>query len=249
MRILVAIMAAACQLLGVRLSAAQMTPVPQSSIGEPMPALDLACETGHGLRNPITEILPNPADGYPVVPDESLTIQQLAALHGEDDIRSQVYGLTGLKRDENGKPRIVSWDYTSGNKKSRLGTGFCFWIDQIRIEFPPINVRVAKELMDRNCARAVTLEHEYKHAVAIERIVRGIGKELTEGIAQLDLPSRDRQRYVTSIEEAEAQAEQRINNVIRYYRAKAAKEMKEANALLDTPEQYKTEHDRCTDWP
>jgi hypothetical protein len=42
---------------------------------------------------------------------------------------------------------------------------------------------------------------------------------------------------VTSIEEAETQAEQRINNVVRYYRAKAAKEMKEANALLDTPEQ------------
>jgi len=240
---------AACQLLGVRLSAAQMTPVPQSSIGEPMPALDLVCDIGHGLRNPITEILPNPADRYPVVPDESLTIEQLAALHGEDDVRSQVYGLTGLKRDENGKPRFVSWDYSSGNKKSRLGDGFCFWIEKIRIEFPPINVRVAKELMNRNCAHAVTLEHEYKHAAATERIIRGIGKELTEGIARLDLPSRDSQQYVTSIEKAETQAKQRINNVIRYYRAKAAKEMKEANALLDTREQYKTEHDRCTDWP
>jgi hypothetical protein len=248
MRILVAIMVAACQLPTMRLSAAQMTPVPDPPIAGSIPASSL-CPIDQGLRSPIVEILPDPAEEYPVVPDESLTVAQLAAMHGEDAVQSQVYGLTGPKRDEDGKPRLMSWDYLPETEKSRVGDGLCFWIDRIRIVFPPISVRVARELMNRKCAHAVTLEHEYKHAAAMERILRANGRELAQDIARLDLPSRGRQLYVTSMEDAETQAEQRINNVVRHYRAKVVKEMKEANALLDTPEQYKTEHDRCTDWP
>jgi hypothetical protein len=249
MRILVAIMAAACQLLPtMRLSAAQMTPVPRLPVVESMPASSL-CPDDQKPQNPIVEILPDPAQKYPVVPDESLTAGQLAAMHGEDEVQSQVYGLTGPKRDADGKPRLMSWDYSPETRKSRLGDGLCFWIDRIRIVFPPISVRVARELTNRRCAHAVTLEHEYRHAAEMERILRANGRELAQDIARLDLPSRGRQLYVASREDAETQAEQRINNVVRHYRAKLAKELKDANALLDTPEQYKAEHDRCTDWP
>lgn len=108
-----------------------------------------------GESIPVISVLPTNTVPWPLLFDDSKTSAEISALAARP---SDVVGLT---RPTKPFPPVAF--FRTSSKDAALWQGSCFWVESIRLEFPPVQILLASEYPPGSCEYKVTHAHEMLH--------------------------------------------------------------------------------------
>jgi len=171
-----------------------------------------------------------------IVTDYDLPYHELTRLSEDNPATHRTLGLTKTEFRETAQIEIQGLrDRRSGRACSRPQIG-------LELTMEPMTVYVARELRNNRCARDAVLEHEMKHVAAFREHMAK-----TARVLDATLPRLFGQRLIFAGDEvaAEAQVRGELQAFLTEFTASNARELKERQAAVDTPEEYARVNGAC----
>jgi len=194
---------------------------------------------------PIAETTTYVIDVDAIVPgsvavNQQLTRRQLgaAAAHGG---RGNILGLMHSRLDARSS---TSYGYVES------GRGFCFWLQEVRVilEFPTVEIYVAREYRPGTCPYRAILDHETDHLRVARNILDPYAAEMRAALTSLGIPKPNAPWFVPDTEAAKAKVEKLLVRILNPIYQRMQTDMAEQQSYLDSHQEYEDVFRRCDNW-
>ena len=148
-------------------------------------------------------------------------------------------------------------DYKTGVAVTRpplLGGGArCAWIDRLTVDLTPefgkIEVFVPSDYPEESCEYQQILQHELQHDETHRDVLAQAADDMRRALAKADyLPARGTPLAVADRPEAERRIEAMVDKITKPVFSGFQKTLKERQAVIDLPENYRWVTRRCSNW-
>ena len=179
-------------------------------------------------------------DVAPVSLDRSKTKAQLTELsfHGP---RAKVLGLMQAALDLH---------TTATYKHSQAANGICFWVEQVEVvlRYQSMDIFVASEYSENSCAYHAILRHEKDHVAVARHYLDRHAPRFRAALTSLLIPKPQSPKLVATEEETKSEVERLLEKLLKPVVTEMRRELLEAQAELDTPQQYERVRRQCKKW-
>ena len=128
------------------------------------------------------------------------------------------------------------------------GSGHCYWIESIDlvIRFRSLDIFIASEYRRDSCAYRAILSHEREHVRVAREQLNRFAPRFRQALHSRDVPSPSNPRFTTQPPKAEI--EELVDRLVSPVFDQLNVTMANAQARLDTPEEYARIQAKCSDW-
>jgi hypothetical protein len=133
---------------------------------------------------------------------------------------------------------------------AEAGSGYCFWLQEVNIvlEFPLVEIYVAREYKPGSCAYRAILDHEQDHLRVAQKILDPYAAEMRSTLTSLGIPKPNSPWFVDDLEAAKAKVGDLLGRLLNPIYNRMQTDMTTRQAQLDTPYSYKLVRQRCRNW-
>ena len=126
--------------------------------------------------------------------------------------------------------------------------GHCYWVESIDvvIRFRSLDIFIASEYRRDSCAYRAILSHERDHVRVAREQLNRFAPKFRQALHSPDVPSPANPKFTTRPPKAEI--EKLVEGLIAPVFEQLNATMANAQARLDTPEEYARIQARCSDW-
>jgi hypothetical protein len=131
-----------------------------------------------------------------------------------------------------------------------VGDRFCFWVDGISVvlRYQALDVYVAREYAPGSCPYNAILDHEQEHVAVARGQLDVYGPRFRSALASLLIPKPRSPILVDSPEDAKKKTQGLFEKLLAPISEELKTVMAEAQADLDTPQEYWRVRRRCPNW-
>ena len=129
-------------------------------------------------------------------------------------------------------------------------SGYCFWLQEVKIvlEFPLVEIYVAREYRPGSCAYRAILDHEEDHLRVARNILDPYAAEMRSALTSLGIPKPNAPWFVDDLEAAKAKAQDLLGRLLNPIYRRMQAEMANRQAQLDSRQEYREVYRRCDSW-
>jgi hypothetical protein len=163
---------------------------------------------------------------------------------GQSTEDGRVLGLTVADFDLGSSYRF---DY----RHSWLDSNYSLWLNEVTVQFgyKSLTVYVTNRYDPNTCAFKTTLSHENDHVNIHRNLYLKYQLILRQAMENNPtLPDEARPFLASSLEEGKAQIERKISAILDPIFQQFRQEVADDQGSLDTPDNYYTLHNQCSDW-
>jgi len=130
------------------------------------------------------------------------------------------------------------------------GGSFCFWLQEVKIvlEFPLVEIYVAREYRPGSCAYRAILDHEEDHLRVAQKILDPYAAEMRSALTSLGIPKPRAPWYVDDLNAAKARAQDLLGRLLDPIYRRMQADMANRQAQLDSRQEYIDVYRRCDNW-
>jgi hypothetical protein len=144
-------------------------------------------------------------------------------------------------------------DYKTGIALTHplFGGPRCAWIDHLTVDLTPekIEIFVPSDYPEESCEYEQILEHERQHEDTHRDALAQEADDMRRALAKADyLPARGTPLAVADRPEAERRIEAMVDKAAKPVFADFSRTLKERQAVIDLPENYRWVARRCSNW-
>lgn len=173
-----------------------------------------------------------------------LNTQQIEALAQGGGENYHVYGLTQANYQ-------LNTHYQVNSSKKWFKGQYTMWVDNLRVEFAytTVNVYVTSNYKEDSCEYRQTLAHENRHVSINRQVYEKYQKVFQDALAaSKGLPLYESPITVGSWDEGKEKIGQMISVVTDPVFDRFKEELGEAQAVIDTPQEYDLLRQSCQNW-
>lgn len=167
--------------------------------------LKLACVGTPGATGTVKTILPQASGVWPLHVRNTVSKTRIGSLRTNPE-RDEIYGLTRPV-----EPMLPTHAVSGRHLPAALRGGVCYWVDEVKVEFPAIEIYIASEYRPDSCNYAAVFDHEYKHYQDLARTFREGQHKVRQDLQGMTLPGRARPAYFSSREAADRHFSERMD--------------------------------------
>lgn len=156
-------------------------------------------------------------------------------------------GLQGLTVVEHSFERKWTRTLAASSKPGRS----CVWLTRLTVDLTPAKaeIYIPREYPDGSCEAEEVAKHERDHEEVHRSALESFSVRLAAAFAAADwLPVRGAPLEVSGEKEADERLEDAFERIMAPERRRFLDEMRERNAVLDIPENYRWVTARCRGW-
>jgi hypothetical protein len=175
-----------------------------------------------------------------------LSVDQVSHLPGTEKLGpgGRLQGLTIVRHQLSYKTAIA---VTS----SLFGAPRCAWIDKLTVDITPdkIEIFVPSDYPEGSCEYEQILAHEMEHEETHRDVLAQTAEDMRRALAKADyLPTRATPLAVADRSEAERRIEAMVDKAAKPVYAGFKETLRERQAVIDLPENYRWTASRCSHW-
>jgi hypothetical protein len=181
-----------------------------------------------------------------VVYDHSHSTAQIETLSEKEGEHENTH-IDGLTQSEFGLQTLYEFNYS---KKMFQDTYF-LWVENLRVDFSytTMTVYVSTQYPEGSCEYQAILNHENQHVQTHRQIYERYQKILQNVMSSsVDIPLANHPITVRSLEEGKTKISELISGVTNPVFDQFQQEVSQAQAQLDTTDNYRELRNRCSNW-
>ena len=176
-----------------------------------------------------------------------LNLETLGRLPGVESVGpgGKLQGLTSVHHQLSYKTDIAL------TNRPLFGGPRCAWIEKLTVDITPdkIEIFVPSEYPEESCEYQQILAHERQHEDTHRDALAQTADDMRRALAKADyLPARGTPLAVADRPEAERRIEAMVDKAAKPVYAAFAETLKERQAVIDLPENYRWVARRCAHW-
>ena len=131
-----------------------------------------------------------------------------------------------------------------------LGGGACVWLERIvaTLRYDALDIFVAREYPPTSCPYQAILAHERRHAEITRRHLQAFVQPVRSALSALAIPRPESPLRAASAAAGEARIRDLLAGLLAPLRKELAASMNQAQARVDSREEYRRVRSQCRNW-
>ena len=127
---------------------------------------------------------------------------------------------------------------------------YCVWAASadVDLSYQQLDVNIASEYVPGSCQYEAVLDHENEHVEVAQRVMQPYARQIQRALTSLEIPTARAPVAVNTPDDARAEVEAAFQRTLRPVRDQLVQTLREQQAHVDTPENYRRTAQRCSNW-